>query len=114
MSGKLKQRACDASQPFRDSEIRFRLLGPVEAGDLRDRLDWLLGAAYGTHEDKLRPIGGLNYGFTEQVSALIIFDGVNVHPTVTWTGGRHAITVLVVEAKHLGLSYSVSFSTPRL
>ena len=41
-----------------------------------------VGIAYGTYEDRLRPIGGLNINVNERWSSTILFDGVRVHPTV--------------------------------
>ena len=71
-----------------------------------------VGAAFGTYEDKVRPIGGVNIGFTEALNALIIFDGVEVHPTISWSTGRHVFSFLLIDAEHPGLSYSISFNGP--
>ncbi len=71
-----------------------------------------VGVAYGTHEDKLRPIGGLAWKFSKHADTLVIFDGVNVHPTMNLTIGRHVFTVLLVEAKNFGVGYSVAFKGP--
>ena len=68
-----------------------------------------IGAAYGTYEDRLRPIGGLNIGFTEQLTALAIFDGVHVHPVVSYARERHVFSLLLVRGRHPGVSYSISF-----
>ena len=67
------------------------------------------GVAYGTYEDRLRAIGGLNIYFTEVMSGLVIFDGVHVHPTLNFSHGRHAFSVLFVRARDPGVSYSISF-----
>jgi hypothetical protein len=72
-----------------------------------------VGAAYGTYDEKLRPIGGMNISFTRKLSSLIIFDGVDVHPTLSWTEGPHVFTFLLVEGEHPGASYSYSFDTHR-
>jgi hypothetical protein len=71
-----------------------------------------VGVAHGTFEDEWRPIGGLSLGFTEQLGALVIHDGENVHPTFSWTHGRHVLTFLLVDAHHPGVSYSISFAGP--
>lgn len=70
------------------------------------------GITYGTFDYKFRPLGGVNVRFSDQASALVIYDGVNVHPTVSWAEGRHVFSFLMVEGTHPGLSYSVSFATP--
>lgn len=69
------------------------------------------GAAWSTHDDKLRPIGGANFSFSPKASSLIIFDGVDVHPTFSWTEGRHVLSFLLVDMEHAGVSYSYSFDT---
>jgi hypothetical protein len=70
------------------------------------------GVAYGTWDDRVRPIGGLNIGFSEALSSLVIFDGEHAHPTLTYVWGRHAFTFLLVEGVHPGFSYSVAFGLP--
>ncbi len=67
------------------------------------------GVAHGTYESRTRPIGGLSAGFTEWLNALVIFDGVHVHPTLNVARGRHVFSVLLVRGKHVGTSYSIVF-----
>jgi len=67
------------------------------------------GFAYGTHEDKLRLIGGLNIGFTEQLTSLVVFDGVHLHPLLNYSRGRHAFSFILVRGRHPGVSYSIAF-----
>ena len=67
------------------------------------------GFAYGTYQDRLRPIGGLNVGFTEQLTALIIFDGVHVHPLMSFSHGRHTFSLILVQGRRPGVSYSIAF-----
>ncbi len=71
-----------------------------------------IGAAYGTYDQKLRVIGGGNINFPKNASALIIYDGVHVHPTVSWTWKRNTFSFLLVELRHPGLAYSLAFDTP--
>ncbi|HWN99464.1 MAG TPA: hypothetical protein VNS63_09365 [Blastocatellia bacterium] len=68
-----------------------------------------VGVAYGTYEDRFRAIGGLNVYFTEHFSGLVIFDGVHVHQTFTYSYKRHAFSILMVRGKDPGASYSISF-----
>lgn len=76
-----------------------------------------VGAAYGTHEDELRPVAGGNIRFTKEISALVIYDGKNVHPTLSWTKGRHVLTAMAVQIHNSeftgGLAYSASFDLPK-
>lgn len=67
------------------------------------------GVAYGTYEDRLRPIGGISLGFTERLNAMAMFDGVTVHPLVNFNYQRHVFTFLLVRGREPGLSYSISF-----
>ena len=67
------------------------------------------GLAYGTYEDRLRPIGGLSIGFIEQFGALVIFDGVRVHPMLNLSRGRHVVSFILVRGRNPGVSYSISF-----
>ena len=67
------------------------------------------GVAYGTFEDRLRPIGGLNITLSERWSSTILFDGVRVHPTANYTWGRHQFGVIFERGRHPGASYSISF-----
>lgn len=67
------------------------------------------GVAYGTWQDRLRYIGGLNIGFTEQAGALVIFDGAHVHPLLNFSYKRHAISLILVRGRQPGLSYSIVF-----
>lgn len=67
------------------------------------------GVAYGTFEDRFRPIGGITLGFTERLNAMAMFDGVNVHPLVNLNYRRHVLTFLLVRGREPGLSYSISF-----
>ena len=67
------------------------------------------GLAYGTFEDRLRPIGGLNIFAGERWSSTVLFDGVRVHPLVNFTRGRHAFSLILERGRNPGASYSVSF-----
>ncbi len=67
------------------------------------------GVAYGTYQNRLRYIGGLNIGFTEQLTSLVIFDGVHVHPTMNFSYKRHVLSFILVRGKEPGVSYSISF-----
>ena len=57
----------------------------------------------------MRPIGGLNVGFSESVTSLVIFDGVHVHPTFNVSLKSHTISFLLIRGRDAGLSYSVAF-----
>jgi len=67
------------------------------------------GAAYGTYEKRLRPVGGININFNESFSALITYNGVHVHPIFNYSHKRHVFSLIMVRGRDPGMSYSVSF-----
>lgn len=67
------------------------------------------GVAYGTFEDRLRAIGGLNINLNERWSATVLFDGVRAHPLLNYTHGRHQFGVIFERGRNPGVSYSISF-----
>ena len=42
----------------------------------------------------------------------MIYDGVHVHPTLSWSYKSHVFTFLLVEGKDVGVAYSLSFDLP--
>jgi hypothetical protein len=69
-----------------------------------------VGVAYSSYERRFLPLAGLTVNWTGDLSSLIIFDGVKVHPTLTYTlGRRHAFTFLLAQGHNPGASYSISF-----
>jgi hypothetical protein len=68
-----------------------------------------VGVAYGTFEDRLRVIGGLNLAYTESLGTLLLFDGVHLHGLFHLSFRRHVASVLLVRGRDLGLSYSITF-----
>jgi hypothetical protein len=68
-----------------------------------------VGVAFGTYDDRLRPIGGLNVLLSKKFSILVTYNGVNVHPLLNFTHGRQAISLVMVKGRDPGVSYSISF-----
>jgi hypothetical protein len=69
-----------------------------------------VGVAYSSYEHRFLPLAGLTINWTNNFSSLVIFDGVKVHPTLTYAlGRRHVFTFLLAQSKNPGVSYSVSF-----
>jgi len=62
--------------------------------------------------DLSRAIGGLSIGFREDLTLLLIHDGVNLHSMLTLSRGRHALSLLYVDMRDWGASWSVSFGGP--
>jgi hypothetical protein len=68
------------------------------------------GIVYGTYEKKWRAIGGLNIRFRDNLTSLIQFDGVKVHPTLTYNFNEaHGLTFLLIRGKNPGFTYTYSF-----
>ena len=68
------------------------------------------GIVYGTYEHKFRPIGGLNIRLPWNLTSLFQFDGVKLHPSLTYTfNDTHSLTFLMIRAKEPGVSYTFSF-----
>jgi hypothetical protein len=68
-----------------------------------------VGVAYGTYEHRWLPLAGLNVRFTKNLSSIVIYDGVRVHPMLNYTHGRHNFSFLLAFANKPGFSYSISF-----
>ena len=68
------------------------------------------GIVYGTYEHKWRAIGGLSIRMTDKLTSLIQFDGVKVHPTLTYNfNDTHGLTFLMIRGKSPGFTYTFSF-----
>jgi hypothetical protein len=67
------------------------------------------GVSYGTFDDRLRAIGGLWAGFGKGFSTTVIWDGEDLHPTVSYQAGQHVFTLLWVDLENVGLAYSLAF-----
>lgn len=68
-----------------------------------------VGVAYGTFEDETRIIGGASISFGHGLSSLLLFDGVHLHPTLSYARGRHGLSLLLVRSRDLGVSYNIRF-----
>jgi hypothetical protein len=68
-----------------------------------------VGASFGTYDDRLRPIGGLSISLNKKFSILATYNGVNVHPLLIFSHGRHALSLIMVKGRDPGMSYSVTF-----
>ena len=67
------------------------------------------GVAYSTYQHRFLWIGGMNVNLGRDISGLVLFDGVHVHPTLNWSRGRNVVSLILVRGRQPGLSYSVSF-----
>ncbi|MFN2502200.1 MAG: hypothetical protein ABR530_09325 [Pyrinomonadaceae bacterium] len=68
------------------------------------------GIVYGTYDHRFRAIGGLNIRLRKDLTSLIQFDGVKVHPTLTYTfNDTHSLTFLMIRGTRPGMTYTFSF-----
>lgn len=68
------------------------------------------GIVYSSYDDKFRAIGGLSIRFHPRLTSMIQFDGVKVHPGITYTfNDSHAFTFLMIRGKDPGMTYTFSF-----
>ncbi|HUE83692.1 MAG TPA: hypothetical protein VMM84_16445 [Pyrinomonadaceae bacterium] len=72
-----------------------------------------VGAAYGTYEDRLRPVGGVTVFLNRNFSALITYNGVHVHPLLSFSYKRHVLSLVMVKGRDPGMSYSKCFNLRR-
>ena len=68
-----------------------------------------VGVAYGTYDDRARPIGGLTIFLGKGFSLLTTYNGVQVHPLLNYSHGRHTLSLVMVKGRQPGVSYSVTF-----
>lgn len=69
-----------------------------------------VGVAYSQFEHRFLPLAGMNINWGKDFSSLLIFDGVKIHPTLTYAfGKRHVVTFLLAQSRNPGVSYSISF-----
>jgi hypothetical protein len=67
------------------------------------------GVSYGTYDHRARAIGGLTVFLSEKFTAIVTYNGVNIHPILTYSHDRHALSLIMVKGRDPGMSYSVRF-----
>ncbi len=68
------------------------------------------GVVFGTYEHRFRAIGGMSIRLRKDLTSLIQFDGVKVHPTLTYSfNDTHSLTFLMIRGTKPGVSYTFSF-----
>lgn len=51
----------------------------------------------------------MNVNFNRHWSALVVFDGVHIHPLLNLNFRQHACSLLLARGRHPGISYSLAF-----
>jgi hypothetical protein len=67
------------------------------------------GVAYGTFDDRLRAIGGVNVSATEHLSALVTYNGVHTHSILSFTRGPQTFSFLYLSGGDLGAAWNVTW-----
>jgi hypothetical protein len=67
------------------------------------------GAAYGTCDARLRPIGGLNVSITENLSTLVTYNGAHIHSIVSLSRGQQTYSLLYLSGGNLGAAWNVTW-----
>jgi hypothetical protein len=67
------------------------------------------GVSYGTWDDEAVVIGGLNVRITKKLSAMGIFDGHKVHPTITWSQDQWTLGLMLAYGKEPGVFFNYRF-----
>jgi hypothetical protein len=67
------------------------------------------GVTYGTYDSEFVFVGGLNIRLTKNLSAMGIFDGHELHPTLTWAQDNWTIGLILAFGENLGVSATWRF-----
>ena len=67
------------------------------------------GVSYGTYDDEFVMVGGLNVRLGRHLSAMGIFDGHKVHPTLSWAQDNWSIGLILAFGENLGMNATWRF-----
>jgi len=67
------------------------------------------GAAYGTYDDRLRFIAGVNYFVTDNLSALVTYNGEHYNSIFSLSRGRYTGSLLFVSGGDIGAAWNVTW-----
>ncbi len=68
-----------------------------------------VGAAYGTYDERLRPIGGINFFVTDKLTALVTYNGEHYNSVISLSRGRYTGSLLYVSGGDLGAAWNVTW-----
>ncbi len=77
--------------------------------EVTDGFGLYVGASYSEFEDKILFPAGASFSFDDHWGGLLIYDGRNFHPLVSYSWDTCSISVLLARMKHPGVSFSVGF-----
>lgn len=68
-----------------------------------------VGASYSEFEQRVLIPAGASFQFDENWSSLMVYDGVNFHPMVTYSWDRYSVTFLMALTRDPGINFTVGF-----
>lgn len=68
-----------------------------------------VGASYSEFEQRVLIPAGASFQFDENWSSLMVYDGVNFHPMVTYGWDRYSITFLMALTRDPGINFTAGF-----
>ena len=67
------------------------------------------GASWSGYEQRVIYPFGVNVALTQNISAMLMNDGVHTHLSATYAHRKAAVTVLLVERKNVGVTIGLTF-----
>lgn len=68
-----------------------------------------VGASYSEFEQRVLIPAGASFQFDDNWSSLMVYDGVNFHPMVTYSWDRYSVTFLMALTRDPGINFTVGF-----
>ncbi len=69
-----------------------------------------VGTSYGTFNDEFTFIGGMSVDYGKGFSSMHLYDGRTTHHMINYTfDDVHTVGLILVDYKHVGLMYGISF-----
>lgn len=77
--------------------------------ELREPVAPYIGASYSEFQSRFLVIAGANVSLGNRFSFMPIYDGVNLHQSLTYSWDRHSLTLLAVRSREVGVTYGIRF-----
>ncbi len=74
-----------------------------------DGIGLYVGMSWSEYQQKLLIPAGASFRLSDNWSALLQYDGVNLHPTVSYAWDRYSLTFLMVNCRDPGVAFTVGF-----
>lgn len=77
--------------------------------EVTDGVGLYVGVSWSEFEQKLLIPAGASFRFSDNWTALFLYDGVNFHPTVSYAWDCYSLTFLMIQARDPGIGFTVGF-----